>query len=143
MHSLWKAARSVLAVLAGIVATMLVAFGMEVPARMLALQLFPRTFPDQAALDSSIVWMLSQSLYTVPALILGGYVAAWLAPRRGIVHSIAMAVVQELLIVALMFNPPHPVPPLMWLFTLTLTPIAIIIGGYLHSRRQSVSPPKP
>jgi hypothetical protein len=114
----------------------LVAFAIEIPARALTLNAFPQTFPDQTALDSSIVWMLSQSLYTVPALILGGYVAAWLAPRHGLAHAVSMAVVQELLVVALMFNPPHPVPPWMWLLTLATTPVAIIFGGYLRSRLQ-------
>ena len=143
MRSLWTAARSVLAVLAGIIAMTLVAFAIEIPARALTLRMFPQTFPDHAALDSNIAWMLSQSLYTVPALILGGYVAAWLAPRRGLVHAVAMAVVQELLIVALMFNPPHPVPPWMWLLTLAMTPVAIVFGGYLRSRRQPAPQPKP
>jgi hypothetical protein len=45
-----------------------------------------------------------------------------------------MAVVQELLIVALMFKPPHAVAPWMWAITLSVTPVAIIFGGYLRSR---------
>jgi hypothetical protein len=136
-HKIWTAARSVLAVLAGIVVMTLIAFGIEIPLRTLTLRTFSQTFPDQAALDSSLLWMLSQTLYTVPALILGGYVAAWLAPRHGLAHAIAMAVVQELLIAALIFNPPHPVPAWMWGITLTLTPAAIIFGGYLRSRLQT------
>jgi hypothetical protein len=134
MHNIWIAARSVLAVLAGIVAMTVVAFAIEIPLRALTLRALPETFPDQTALDSNIVWMLSQSLYTVPALMFGGYVAAWLAPRRALAHAFAMAVVQELLIVALMFKPPHPVPPWMWAITLSVTPVAIIFGGYLRSR---------
>jgi hypothetical protein len=136
------AARSLLAVFAGIVAMTVVAFAIEIPLRALTLRTFPQTFPDQSALDSNIVWMVSQSLYTVPALILGGYVAAWLAPRQGLAHAVAMAVVQELLIVALMFKPPHPVPPWMWPIMLTVTPIAIIVGGYLRSRLQPAPQPK-
>jgi hypothetical protein len=134
MHSMWITARSVLAVLAGIVAMSLVAFAIEIPLRALTVRAFPQTFPDQSALDTNVVWMLSQSLYTVPALMLGGYVTAWLAPRRALAHAIAMAVVQELLIVALIFKPPHPVPPWMWALTLTMTPVAIVFGGYLRSR---------
>jgi hypothetical protein len=134
MHNIWIVARSVLAVLAGIVAMTVVAFAIEIPLRALTLRAISPTFPDQTALDSNIVWMLSQSLYTVPALMFGGYVAAWLAPRRALAHAVAMAVVQELLIVALMFKPPHPVPPWMWAITLIVTPVAIIFGGYLRSR---------
>ena len=80
--------------------------------------------------------MVSQSLYTVPAAILGGYVAAWVATRREVAHAVAMAMVQELLIVALIFKPPHPVPPWLWAVTLIVTPFAIICGGYLRSRRK-------
>jgi hypothetical protein len=48
-----------------------------------------------------------------------------------------LAVVQDLLIVLLIFDPPHPVPPWMWIITLALTPAAIISGGYLHGRMQA------
>lgn len=134
MHNLWTATRSILAVLAGIVALTAVAFAFEIPLRWLTLRLFSETFPDQAALDSNVGWMLSQWLYTVPAAMLGGYVAAWLAPRRGLAHAIAMAIVQDLLIVVLIFEPPHPVPPWMWAIALVVTPAAIIFGGYLRIR---------
>lgn len=134
MHNVWSAARSVLAVLAGIVALIVVAFAVEIPLHWLTLRLFPQTFPNAAALNASTGWMLSQMLYTVPALILGGYVAAWLAPRGPLTHAVAMAIVQELLTVLLIFNPPHPVPPWMWTLSLALTPPAIIYGGYLCNK---------
>ena len=129
---MWTAVQSALAVVAGIVAMTAVAFAVEFPLRPLALRLFPRRFPDRAALDASVGWMLSQSLYTIPAAVLGGYVAAWLAPSRPVAHAVTMAVVQELLIVALMFNPPHPTPRWVWAITLVVTPAAIIAGGYLR-----------
>ena len=139
MRHIWTAIRSVLAVLAGIAALTAVAFAIEIPLRLLTLRLFASTFPDQAALDSNVGWMLSQSLYTVPAAILGGYVAAWLAPKQGLAHAVAMAIVQDLLIVMLIFNPPHPVPPWLWAITLVVTPAAIIFGGYLRSRRKTTA----
>ena len=132
-HKIWTAARSVLAVLAGLVAIISVAFAIEIPMRALTLSLFPERFPDQAALDTNVGWMLSQSLYTIPALMLGGYVAAWLAPMHGLAHAIAMAILEELLIVMLIFDPPHPVPPWMWVVTLVTTPAAVILGGYLRT----------
>ena len=93
-------------------------------------------------LDQSAAWKLSQALYTIPALIFGGYVAAWLAPCCKFGHAIAMAILQELLIVALIFNPPHPVPAWSWALALLLTPAAIVLGGYLYGRR-NVAPSKP
>ena len=141
LHNIWTAARSIFAVLAGIVALTAVAFAFEIPLRWLTLRLFSATFPDQAALDSNALWMLSQWLYTVPALVLGGYVAAWLAPGRGLAHAVAMAIVQELLILVLIFEPPHPVPLWMWALTLVVTPAAIISGGYLRSRKKAAAQP--
>jgi hypothetical protein len=138
LHFLWTATRSVLAVLAGIVVMTAIAFAVELPLRVLVLRLYSDSFPDPAALDSHSLWMLSQFVYTAPALILGGYVAAWLAPHRPLAHAIAMAVLQEFLIVTLIFNPPHPVPIWGWALTLTLTPIAIVFGGFLRSRRSKL-----
>ena len=134
MQILWMAARSFLAVVAGIAAMTAVAFAFEIPLKWLMLRFFAPSFPDEATLDNHVGWMLSQSLYTLPALMLGGYVAAWLAPRRPLAHAVAMAIVQELLTVALMFDPPHPVPPYIWAFGLIATPLAIIFGGYLRTR---------
>ena len=139
MPNLWLAARSVFAVVAGIVVMAAVAFAIEIPLRLLALQLFPESFPDKAALDTSVLWIASQAIYTIPALMLGGFVTAWLAPRRGFAHAVAMAVVQELLIVMLIFNPPHPVPLWVWPLTLLITPAAILFGGYLRSRRKAAA----
>ena len=135
MAALRNAVRKFLAVLAGIVAMSAVMFAIEIPLRMLTLRLFSSSFPDRATLDTSLGWMVSQSLYTVPAAIFGGYVAAWVAARREVAHAVAMAIVQELLILALMFNPSRPVPPWLWAVTLVVTPAAIISGGYLRSRR--------
>jgi hypothetical protein len=134
MHNVWIAARSVFAVLAGIVTLTAIAFAIEIPLRLLALQLFPRAFPDQATLQSHVGWMLSQWLYTAPAAMFGGYVADWLAPVRGLAHSLAMALVQELLIVVLIFEPPHRVPRWMWAIALVVTPTAIVYGGVMRSR---------
>jgi hypothetical protein len=141
MHKIWTAVRSILAVLIGIVAMAAVAFAVEIPLRLLTFRLLSDTFPDQATLDSNVGWMLSQSLYTVPALILGGYVAAWLAPRRGLAHAVAMAIVQELLIVVLIFEPPHPTPSWIWAIGLIVTPTAIIYGGYLRIRPKAAAHP--
>lgn len=140
MRNLWMVTRSLMAVLAGIVVLTILAFAVEIPLRALTLWLLPRTFPDPAALDSNVAWMLSQSVYTVPALVLGGYVAAWLAPRRGLAHAIAMATVQDLLIVALIFDPPHPVPAWIWAVGLLVTPAAIISGGLLRVRHETTTP---
>lgn len=59
MHTLWTAARSVLAVLAGIVAMTAVAFAFEIPLRMLT----PHPVPP---------WMWALTLVLTPAAIIYG-----------------------------------------------------------------------
>ena len=141
MHSIWTGLRSGFAVVAGIVTMAVIAFAIEIPLRLLMLRFFPQSFPDRQSLDTSALWIASQALYTLPALVLGGYVAAWLAPRRAFAHAVAMAIVQELLIVVLIFNPPHPVPLWVWPITLLTTPAAIICGGYLRKRQLGSASP--
>jgi hypothetical protein len=63
---------------------------------------------------------MMQNVWTIPRSVL--------AVIAGI-HALFMAILQELLIVILIFNPPHPVPPWMWVLTLFITPLAIISGG--------------
>ena len=111
----------------------LLAFALEIPVRAGAVRVWGIS---KEALDVNIWWMLSQTLYTIPALVLGGYVAAALAPKRPIAHVVAMAVLQELLIVVLIINPPHPTPAWMWGLTLVIAPAAIIMGGRLYGKRR-------
>ena len=133
MKTIWMRAKSVLAVAAGVSAMTLLAFALEIPVRAGAVRVWGIS---KEALDVNIWWMLSQTLYTIPALVLGGYVAAALAPQRPIAHVVAMAVLQELLIVVLIFNPPHPTPAWMWGLTLVIAPAAIIMGGRLYGKRR-------
>lgn len=132
MNTAQNFARSLFAVFAGIVAMTAIAFAIEIPIRSLTVRIYP-----DAALDTSITWMISQWSYMFPALMLGGYIAAKLAPSRPFLHSIAMACVQVLLTVALIFAPPHPVPAWIWALTLLVTPVAICLGGRIGSRPTS------
>ena len=133
MKTIWMCTKSVLAVVAGVVAMTLLAFVFEIPLRAGAVRFWGIS---KEALDVNIWWMLSQTLYTIPALVLGGYVAAALAPKNPIGHVVAMAVLQELLIVVLISNPPHPTPAWMWGLTLVVAPAAIITGGRLYEKRR-------
>lgn len=118
----------------------LAAFAFEIPLRVGAARALGIS---KDALDANIWWMLSQTLYTIPALLLGGYIAAALAPKYPVRHAVGMAVLQELLILALIFNPPHPTPAWMWGLTLVVAPAAIIMGGRLYERaRPEIQMPK-
>ena len=68
-------------------------------------------------------------------------VVAWLAAVRALAHSLAMAIVPEMLIVVLIFEPPHPVPPWMWAIALVVTPAAIIYGRVQRNRTVAAAQP--
>lgn len=137
MSRLATLARSVFAVAAGIATITIVAFALETPLWWLVKRLFSARFPDPATLHSHPLWMLSQFLYTVPGAIAGGYVTARLAPGHGLAHAVATAIVEDLLIIALVMNSTYPIPAWMWFLGLSITPAAIIFGGYLHTRRKT------
>lgn len=141
MSTVLHTARSVFAVFAGVVVMTVIAFAIEIPIRSYAI----RFYPDATALDTSVAWMVSQWIYMFPALMVGGYVAAKLAASHPFRHSVAMASVQVLLTVALIFAPPHPVPPWIWALTLVVTPVAICLGGRIASKQGPTHavPPNP
>ena len=92
---------------------------------------FPDHFPQRSVLDNGATWNTVRPLYTFPALVLGGYLAATIAPHRKLAHVAALAILQELLIVVMMMGPPHPVPTWMWGVALVAAPISILLGGCL------------
>jgi hypothetical protein len=127
-------ARSALGVFAGIAVVMIIGFGIELPLKAFILAQFSASFPTHNDLDTNWLWKLSQIVYMVPAEILGGYVAAMIGRRLS--TAVAMAVIMDLLLVMMIFNPPHEVPMWYWVSGLVVGPIVIIYGGYLWWRRR-------
>jgi len=73
--------RSILAVLAGLVALTIVSFAIELGADPLLMHLFPRALPDAAALAGNLPARLFMEVYTTFAIGVGGYVTAWIVRR--------------------------------------------------------------
>ena len=78
--------RSILAVLAGLVALTIVSFGIEAVADPLLMHLFPKALPDAAAIAGSLSARLFMVTYTTFSIAVGGYVTAWVARRSGLMQ---------------------------------------------------------
>ncbi len=137
MNAVLKSSRWVLGVLgflagiAGVIAA--IAFVGENAFRTLVMSFHP----DGATVAAHCSWMIRQWLYLFPALLIG-VTAAKLAHFRPRAYLIVMACIQGLLIVrALIFAPPQPVPPWLWTQTLLVTPIPIWFVGWLQLRHPS------
>ncbi len=86
--------RSMLAVLAGIAVLTATSFAIEAAADALLMSASPNAFPNRAALSRSLPANLFMYVYTTLCVAAGGYVTAWIARRRPVMHAVVMGVVQ-------------------------------------------------
>jgi hypothetical protein len=133
--------RSVLAVLAGLVALTIVSFGIEAVANPLLIHLFPAALPDSAALARSLPARLFMLAYTMFAIFVGGYVTAWIASRSKVWHAVVMGIIEVAFTLYVMIAAPFPEvsPSPRWGFiaAMVLTIPAAALGGALRARGRS------
>jgi hypothetical protein len=114
--------RSVLAILAGIVALSLLSFGIEA------------VLPDQAA-DKQNLWaVLFAFAYSSLSVVVGGYFAALLARRLPMRHAVIMGAIQAALVIPAMLTNPGLAPTWQWLTGMALVVPAASFGGWLRAR---------
>ena len=82
--------RSILAILAGIVVLTVASFAIEAAVDPLLLHMFPRALPNRDAMSHNLPATLLQGMYTALSIAAGGYVRAWLARRREVLHAVIM-----------------------------------------------------
>jgi hypothetical protein len=128
--------RSVLSVLAGIVALTASSFAIEAAADPLLLWLFPRALPGPAALSTN-QWVRAFTFaYGLMCVASGGYIAARIARRLPIRHAAAMGIVQAGLTVAAMLSPEaNHASRSQWITIAILSVPAALAGGALCQRR--------
>jgi hypothetical protein len=133
--------RSVLAVLAGIVALTIVSFGIEAAADPLLMHLFPGTLPDPAALSRNFSARLFMLVYTSFSIGLGGYVTAWIASRAKIWHAAIVGAIEIAFTVYIMIAAPfqeaHQAPLWGWIAGMILMVPAACIGAAIRARQKS------
>lgn len=132
--------RSILAVLAGLLALTIVSFAIEAAADPILLHLFPQALPDTAALGGNLPARLLMVAYTTFAIGVGGYVTAWIARRSQLTLAAIMGAIEVALTLYVMiagpFHEPHPAPPAIWITGLILMIPAACLGAILQARQE-------
>ena len=132
--------RSILAVLAGLLALTIVSFAIEAAADPILLHLFPQALPDTAALGGNLPARLLMVAYTTFAIGVGGYVTAWTARRSQLTLAAIMGAIEVALTLYVMiagpFHEPHPAPPAIWITGLILMIPAACLGAILRARQE-------
>ena len=140
---MWPVLRSVLAVLAGIVAMAIVTLAIESTAIPLLMRLFPTAFPDHVAFSHNFWARLLIVGYTMLAVAISGYVAAWIARRSVILHAVIAGAVQIALTAYFVLVASYPIiepPTWKWIVMLILTLPAAAFGGMLRALQSSPGP---
>jgi hypothetical protein len=127
--------RSLLAIVAGLVALTVASFAIEALADPLLMHLFPRALPDAGALSHSVPASLAMFTYTFGSIVLGGYVAAWIAARAEVRHAVVMGVIEALFTVWLLSTRFHQAPLLSLIKGVVVSIPSAWLGGVLRTRR--------
>ena len=131
--------RSILAVLAGLVALTIVSFAIEIAADPLLMHLFPRALPDAAALAGNLPVRLFMVAYTTFAIGVGGYVTAWIARRSRLTLAAIMGAIEVAFTLYVMiagpFHEAHPAPQLVWIAGLVLMIPTACLGAAIRDKQ--------
>jgi hypothetical protein len=127
--------RSLLAILAGLVALTVASFAIEAVADPVLMHLFPRALPDAAALSRSIPANVVMFTYTFASIVLGGYVTAWIATRAKVQHAVVMGVIEALFTVWLLSTRFHQAPLLSLMKGVVVSIPSAWLGGLIRGRR--------
>lgn len=131
--------RSALAILAGVITWMVLAFGTDA----LMTLIFPNQFTYGEPVDH-VPLLLALATYSLGYAVVAGYVTAWLAKRKAIQHTLALGVVQLILAGTATYFQVNVAPVWYHVLVLTLIIPAHILGGWLrHRHRLGASSPPP
>jgi hypothetical protein len=135
--------RSILAVIAGVVALTIVSFAIEAAADPLLMRLFPGALPDAAALAGSLPARLFMVAYTTFAIGVGGYVTAWIARRSRLALAAIMGAIEVVLtlyvMIAAPFHEAHPAPRWVWITGVILMIPAAYLGAAIQAKQAQPS----
>ena len=132
--------RSILGVLAGIVALTVASFAIEAVADPVMMHMFPNALPNRAALESNLPASIFLFFYTSLCVVLGAYVAAWIAGRAPVLHALIMGAVEIALALMAMAHFTD-LPRRNFIVSLILTLPVAWIGGALRAKRTSAPAP--
>ncbi len=130
--------RSVLGVIAGIVVLTVASFAIEAAADPILMHLFPNALPNRAALQQNLPASIFLFFYTSLCLVLGAYVAAWIAGRAPVLHALVMGAIEVVLTLMAMLHFTN-LPKRNFIVSLILTLPVAWIGGALRAKHTATT----
>jgi hypothetical protein len=124
--------RSILAVLAGLVAITATSFAIEAAADPLLMKML--AVPNKAALTHNSAVSLITMAYTLVCVVGGGYITARLARRLPVRHALILGLLQAALMVPAMMSFADPGPLWRWVVGMVLVIPAAWAGGAIYAR---------
>lgn len=138
--------RSILSVVAGLVALTIVSFAIEAAADPLLMHLFPEALPDAAALAGSLPARLFMVAYTTFAIGVGGYVTAWIARRSQLTLAAIMGAIEVAFTLYVMIAAPfaevHAAPRWSWIAGIVLMIPAACLGAAIRAKHARPAAPE-
>jgi hypothetical protein len=134
MAVLTMVARSLLAVVLGLVVLTVASFAIEWTVDPVLMRLFPKLLPNGISLNHNLLVRIFMLLYTMLCIVGGGYIAAWLARRAEVPHAVVLGVVQMAMTIWVMLQI-NAGPSWYWIAGIVLTLPAAWYGGLLRARR--------
>lgn len=131
--------RSILGVLAGIVVLTVASFAIEAVAAPILTRLFPNALPNRAAVEQNLPASIFLFFYTSLCLVLGAYVAAWIAGRAPVLHALIMGAVEVVLTFVAMVHFTN-LPKRNFIVSMIFTIPVAWIGGALRARQSHAAP---
>lgn len=126
--------RSIVGILVGIIVLTAASFAIEAAADPILMHLFPNALPNLAALNQNLPASIFLFFYTSLCLVLGAYVAAWIAGRAPVQHALAMGAIEVVLTIMAMMHFTN-LPRRNFIVSLILTLPVAWIGGALRARQ--------
>ncbi|MGD0894078.1 MAG: hypothetical protein ABR923_21365 [Terracidiphilus sp.] len=137
--------RSILAVVAGLVALTIVSFAIEAAADPLLMHLFPGALPDAAALAGNLPARVFMVAYTTFAIVVGGYITAWIARSSRLTCAAILGAIEVAftlyVMIAAPFHEAHPAPRWVWIAGVVLMIPAACLGAAIKARQMPSTVP--
>jgi hypothetical protein len=132
---MWRSIlRTMGAIVAGILVLAALSFGIEAAADPLMMHFFPQAFPNAAALARSFPAHLVMFAYTFLSIVVGGYVAAWIAREHPVRDAVIMGVIEALFTAWIMTMSFHQAPLYSWIVGIVVCIPGGWLGGILRVR---------
>jgi len=131
--------RSILAILAGLIAITITSFAIEAAVTPLLLRAFPAALPNEAAISHSVPALLFTFAYSSLCVVAGGYITARLASHHPVRHAVILGLLQSALTIPAMLAFPGKAPLWGWILSMIIVIPAAWLGGCLYSRTHAHS----